>query len=112
MAILKKIENSDKWIFWCPGCECGHTIDPSRWQWNGDKEKPTVTPSILHHRTIGTPRCHIQVTAGRIMYYGDSEHAFSGKTIDMIDMDTLGELSDWNKKILVLPVMRLIYLKS
>lgn len=37
--------------FWCP-CGCGSLLgasfEPGRWTWDGNREKPTVNPSILH----------------------------------------------------------------
>lgn len=37
--------------FQCP-CGCGSVLGvsfgPGRWSWNGSRERPTVTPSILH----------------------------------------------------------------
>lgn len=39
--------------FVCP-CGCGAVggvvFDPGRWTWNGNRERPTVTPSILQMR--------------------------------------------------------------
>jgi hypothetical protein len=38
--------------FWCP-CGCGEMLGAGRfndggWQWDGNREAPTLTPSILH----------------------------------------------------------------
>lgn len=37
--------------FWCP-CGCGSLLGVSfgngRWTWDGNRERPTVSPSILH----------------------------------------------------------------
>ncbi len=37
--------------FWCP-CGCRELLSvsfaPGRWTWDGNREKPTVRPSILH----------------------------------------------------------------
>lgn len=82
-------------LFWCPGCDEVHPYrveskDPAwpRWQWNGDQEKPTLTPSLLIKRTLaenGQPRCHLFLTDGRIQFCGDSEHALAGQTVDLPD---------------------------
>ncbi len=66
-------------VFWCPGCECAHTID-DRWTYNGNVQQPTIRASVL---MVGDPRCHLVVTDGRIKYLGDSSHALAGKTVDM-----------------------------
>lgn len=35
--------------FVCPcGCNAVLGVNFKTWQWNGNKEKPTITPSILH----------------------------------------------------------------
>jgi hypothetical protein len=42
--------------FWCPGCEELHTVrtEPPGWGFNGDRVKPTFTPSVLV-RSIRAP---------------------------------------------------------
>jgi len=85
--------------FWCPGCGEDHAIPVSPpqergWGWNGDRERPTFTPSILvyerrhmidgHPRDL--PRCHSHVTDGRIAYCVDSAHKLAGQTVDLPDV--------------------------
>jgi hypothetical protein len=89
-------------LFYCPGCGYPHNVVPKdesvlpphapeshqgyrspngpRWVWNGDKESPTFTPSILCQ---ADERCHSYVTDGKIRYLPDSTHALSGQTIDI-----------------------------
>lgn len=39
------------------------------WDWDGDLERPTLTPSL---RRMGTPcKIHFNVTAGRYVNHGD-----------------------------------------
>ena len=51
MKVLKLLGNKMA-SFWCPGCNCLHTINygednnPS-WTWNGDQDKPSFSPSVL-----------------------------------------------------------------
>lgn len=81
------------YLFWCPGCECAHHLETSRWQWNGDMVKPTANPSLLlkpQHVTGGV-RCHFFITAGKIRFLGDCTHKFKGKTVDMVPWDQAGE---------------------
>jgi hypothetical protein len=58
-------------IFACPGCgelsSCGFTpIDQRpRWTWNGDRAKPTLSPSILADPAKGGCGWHGFLTAGR-----------------------------------------------
>lgn len=104
--------------FWCPGCEDTHPyqVIPSTmaWQFNGDLEKPTFTPSLLVHPhrtfkkdvtreeiaeaqkitpegqplvgiTFMTPRCHLFLTDGKLSFCSDSEHRLAGQTVDLPD---------------------------
>lgn len=103
--------------FFCPGCGYRHYVTtgegaPARWSWNGDLEKPTLTPSVLvrsghyvpgseaedcwctfEERTGREPHfkcgvCHSFVTDGRIQYLGDCTHHLAGQTIDLPDIST------------------------
>lgn len=88
--------------FFCPGCGEGHrattkAIDNGlggltpAWQFNGDVNKPTITPSIrvsMDFKDHVPQRiCHSQVTDGRIHFYKDSTHQFAGKTLDLPEME-------------------------
>ena len=80
------------WLFWCPACACAHQCD-NRWGFNGNQESPTFTGSVLVHEcTHGTPeepihrpRCHSQVTDGKIRFYPDSQHLLAEQTVDLPD---------------------------
>ena len=85
--------------FYCDGCKSGHTIEvesPSaRWQWNGDRVKPTISPSILcwlEHRPdedeeekkyVDSRRCHSFVREGMIEFLSDCGHELAGKTVPL-----------------------------
>lgn len=103
--------------FHCPGCGNSHVLptaagESPRWDWNGDLERPTLTPSILRraghysqyhqadrgcwctHNAEKIARgeepsgfscviCHSFVTDGRIQYLSDCTHALAGQTIDL-----------------------------
>lgn len=96
MSKLERINNGSGELwgyrFECPGCEDSHaipTVGPQAWGFNGDVDKPTLSPSILVHetkRTDGTtfsPRCHSFVRDGRIEFLGDCGHKLAGQTIDL-----------------------------
>lgn len=89
-------------LHWCPGCEQAHAIYTSNrpgkptWEWDGNVEAPTVTPSVLcftryderdnllpnnGQRTL----CHYFLKAGKIEYCSDSPHRFAGQTVDLPD---------------------------
>lgn len=75
-------------IFWCEGCGYCHHLDTKRWQFNGDLERPTASPSLLVNGAglAPHPRCHILVKDGRIQYLSDCTHALAGKTVDMVPL--------------------------
>lgn len=86
-------------MFECPGCQCLHGIDPTKWTWNGSLEKPTFVPSVLVRGTVPItdeehakimageaiePKpmvCHSYVTDGKIQFLGDCTHELAGKTV-------------------------------
>ena len=62
---------------------------PPNWAWNGDTEKPTITPSILTTVNYNDKNivCHSFVTNGKIQFLSDSTHEFSGQTVDLLEID-------------------------
>lgn len=100
--------NHPDFVFWCPGCVCGHGVWTTKrngvsavWSFNDNMEKPTFNPSILvrHKRDVTDDEakrimsgekldipetvCHSFVRDGCIQYLGDCTHEFAGKTIPM-----------------------------
>lgn len=74
------------------------------WGFNGDLDRPTLTPSILEHITLygpdkelfrkykGPPECettkgvcHSFVRDGQIQYLSDCTHDLAGQTVDLPD---------------------------
>jgi hypothetical protein len=90
-AVQQSGPNSPEFIFDCPGCGCGHwfktTCDTPRWSWNGDFERPTISPSIDVDRDRADRRCHSFVENGDIRFLNDSYHALRGQTVPLPDMD-------------------------
>jgi hypothetical protein len=82
----------------CPGCKEPHVVPthgPNAWGFNGDFDRPTLSPSILVHpaphlaedgSAYQTPRCHSFIRDGRIEFCGDSEHQFAGQTLDLSEI--------------------------
>lgn len=84
--------------FWCPGCGELHRIpatgdwQPHRpvWGFNGDTDRPTLTPSIL--RRIGpfpdghTEVCHSFLRDGRLEFLSDCTHELKGQTVDLPEL--------------------------
>ena len=94
--------NEEDWYhfeFNCPGCKykhgfyvdrAGHT--GAKWDFNGDIEKPTVSPSILMTTTYaGAPHiCHSFITNGMIQFLGDCTHAMAGLTVELPEIEPYG----------------------
>lgn len=73
------------WMIMCPACESGHLFD-QRWTFNGNKVRPTFTPSMLVKGHLGADNygvCHSYVTDGQIQFLGDCTHALAGKTVPL-----------------------------
>jgi len=89
MPILRRLTGGPTgWIFHCPGCNEPHWFEDDRWQFNGDMERPTFSPSLLMgSKGMAGPRCHLFVREGKIQFLGDCEHEMAGQTVDMVDGD-------------------------
>lgn len=90
-----------RWYIFCPGCykwqQQQHPDDSRYWvngsihcfsesvhQFNGDIERPTLSPSLLAHNEVGT--CHSLVKDGKIQFLGDCTHSLAGQTVDLMDV--------------------------
>lgn len=93
---MPKVVRDGACIWWdCPGCGDMHSIPVAltggnaskNWHFNGDIEKPTVSPSVLtRSRFTGqTPKmiCHFFIREGRAEFCTDSTHQFAGKTVEL-----------------------------
>lgn len=86
---IAKFSGSDCFFFYCPGCECHHSFS-SRWTFNGSREKPTVTPSLLVNagrECPDHPRCHLFLTDGIIKFLGDCSHALAGQSVPLEEFE-------------------------
>ena len=109
MAKFKSVEawGPGMYTFECPGCNCAHFIrtkaDPDLpkkevWKWNGDLDKPTVTPSLhvfypsTSHKAEKT-LCHLFITDGNIRFLGDCDHEMKGQTVPIPDWEEDAEES-------------------
>ncbi len=101
MSVLGKIQNSIMVLFYCPGCEDSHQIDTEKWEFNGDFDKPTFSPSYLtwlDPNPKASPefrnglyvtgfRCHSFIKEGQIEYLSDCTNKLAGQTV---------QLPEWN----------------
>lgn len=74
--------------YMCPVCDDVHRVvvaGPQAWQWNGDVERPTFSPSV---RTFHTNKdgeetvCHVFIRDGQVEILSDSKR-FGGQTIPL-----------------------------
>lgn len=78
-------------VRWLPAgqVEAPTVKDWPHWDFNGDMERPTLSPSILCRREMdGKPYvCHSFVREGNIEFLGDCTHELAGKTVPLPDVD-------------------------
>ncbi len=101
-------ESGERLFLWCPACDDVHQIEvdksrPTSWEWDGNLDAPTISPSILvngtqledgatfhrkNHRVAAGERtvCHSFVRSGRWEFLGDCTHTFAGQTVEMVDL--------------------------
>jgi uncharacterized protein DUF6527 len=86
----------DRLYMWCPACDDLHavevTAEPVRWEWDGNADAPTISPSIKVEygpHSFKPSVCHSFVKAGRWEFCDDSRHPLHGQTAAMV------ALPDW-----------------
>lgn len=89
VGVLHPAEAGEVMIF-CPGCKCGHVFSTKTknacgglWTWNGDRVKPTFSPSMLVNQGEIHKRCHSYVRDGNIQFLSDCFHELRGKTVPL-----------------------------
>jgi hypothetical protein len=92
----KETPGEEDYIFECIGCKESHMIrvfpdNPNTgWTFNGDLEKPTISPSILVNANLSCPsepRCHSFVKDGMIQFLSDCTHELAGQTVQLPEID-------------------------
>ena len=97
--IIECIDKDKKvygYMFFCPACGFHHMFNTAYknslgaiWNFNGNLEKPTFSPSLLVNKGGIEPKipiCHLFVRDGKIQYLNDCTHNFAGKIIEMEDV--------------------------
>lgn len=85
-------------IYKCPGCGW-HSLPVKIgvkterfWEWNGDVDKPTISPSVKHfypgsvykaHPNMPAFCCHYHIKNGNIEFCNDCTHEHNSKTLPM-----------------------------
>lgn len=81
------------YAFECPGCKSDHMIStnlkfsPIAWEFNGDVNSPTFSPSLLVWGSEPTLRCHSFVKNGKIEFLSDCFHGLKGQTVDLPEIE-------------------------
>lgn len=91
MKVLMRSESepgTQRYVFFCPGCECYHFFYTPGWTLKGTEGVPTVEPSILTTtKPEGVERkCHLYIKAGQIEFLGDCWHDKKGTTVPMVEV--------------------------
>lgn len=82
--------------FNCPGCGYKHGFYVRReghngpiWEFNGDLEKPTVSPSILMSTSWDDKPhvCHSYINNGIIQFLSDCTHKLAGQTVELPEIE-------------------------
>lgn len=86
------------YFIFCPGCDSPHMITTSRpdgsgWQFDGNEQSPTFSPSLLLTYTgrdagqgdAPPARCHSFIRAGMIEFLSDCTHQLAGQTVPLPD---------------------------
>jgi hypothetical protein len=94
MPKIKKIEYihddvvfKTQYLYWCLGCGYDHAFalkgeGGHHDFFNGDLDKPTVSPSLVQNFTPGK-MCHSFIKEGKIQYLSDCHHKLAGQTIEL-----------------------------
>lgn len=117
---VKHVEG-DRLTFTCPGCKDTHTfrVGNGGWSFNGDVDRPTVSPSLLvttgHYCERANAdgcwctynaenpenpapfkcyRCHSFIRDGRIEFCGDSTHDLAGQTVALPEIESAADRVD------------------
>lgn len=101
LSKILQLLSENRLLFQCPGCNKIHTVaigagKGERWQWNGDPEKPTFSPSIkvvypANSKTAESKDqyseqiCHFSVENGEIRFLEDCTHSLAGQTVQIPD---------------------------
>ena len=108
--MMPRVRRTEQGIsFKCPGCGDNHAIPttgPHAWGFNGNYDRPTLTPSVLVRSGHYAPhwkqgdacwcgkdygfecyRCHSFVENGQIRFLADCTHKLAGQTVDLAEVE-------------------------
>lgn len=73
--------------FWCPGCDEAHLFEIPRWQFDGNYDAPSFSPSLLRRDSGAT--CHLFLRRGVLEFLSDCSHRLASQCVP------LPEPPDW-----------------
>lgn len=79
-------------LYKCPGCGYEHAFSPNVHTFNGDMDKPTVSPSLLQSNPQNYKTCHSYINNGQIQFLTDCWHTLAGQTVELPDYPADQEL--------------------
>lgn len=87
-ALVEEHDGEQYLIYHCPGCKHNHSVPAVRWNWNGNLEKPTLSPSVRHFIPAGEhgPEqtiCHYHLRNGVLEFCNDCQHELKGQKIPL-----------------------------
>lgn len=102
-TVLVRDKVQFKLLFVCPGCmeimgsnglhfltvNSPH-IKPS-WEYDGNVNEPTLSPSILTYGRTKDIRCHSFLRKGVFEFLNDSTHSMAGQQIELPELPTWAE---------------------
>lgn len=84
----KIVKEGDRYYFYCPGCKTNMFWD-SRWAWNGDYDKPHLTPGSptsspsIKFNYGDNKMCHLYIVNGQLWFCSDCTHELAGQIVEM-----------------------------
>lgn len=90
--MTKLYQSGDRFYFWCPGCKEPHffqTAGTPAWQFNGDLENPTFTPSLMITTRRGDHDhvCHLFLIQGHLNFFAYCSHEYRAQTVPLPDWE-------------------------
>jgi hypothetical protein len=67
-------------LYNCPGCKWEHAFSPNVHQFDGNMDRPTISPSLLHN---SSHVCHSYIKDGVIEFLGDCWHELKGQKVPL-----------------------------
>jgi hypothetical protein len=70
---------------------CSNTSGSIVWAFDNNRETPTFAPSLKNTWRWGRDAsgkeecCHLNLTAGKLVFHGDCTHKLAGQTVDLVD---------------------------